>query len=100
MNPYASADDAPTDVLRLRKGISHKNAIGGIALRGEMGGKAVVIIDLNRTDKATLLCTFSSHNAALDHRAVVMFPTMWLAVVATPSAHQLLSSNTAECLAA
>jgi leucine dehydrogenase len=42
MRPYASMDDALTDVLRLSRGMSYKNALAGIKLGG---GKAVLIGD-------------------------------------------------------
>jgi leucine dehydrogenase len=40
MRPYASMDDAVTDVLRLSRGMSYKNALAGIKLGG---GKSVLI---------------------------------------------------------
>ncbi|MBI1330396.1 MAG: amino acid dehydrogenase [Alphaproteobacteria bacterium] len=40
--PYASGDDALTDVLRLSRGMSYKNAIANLPLGG---GKAVIIGD-------------------------------------------------------
>ncbi len=40
--PYASFDDAVTDVLRLSKGMTYKSALAGLALGG---GKAVIIGD-------------------------------------------------------
>jgi len=58
MHPYASTDDALTDVLRLSKGMSYKNAIAGLPLGG---GKSVIIADPKRTDKAELLRAFSHH---------------------------------------
>jgi leucine dehydrogenase len=42
MYPYASPDDALTDVLRLSRGMSYKNAIAGLPLGG---GKAVILGD-------------------------------------------------------
>src|SRR5580698_10830077 len=42
MYPYATADDALTDVLRLSRGMSYKNAIADLPLGG---GKAVIIGD-------------------------------------------------------
>ncbi len=47
MYPYANADDALTDVLRLSRGMSYKNAIADLLLGG---GKAVIIGD-PATDK-------------------------------------------------
>jgi leucine dehydrogenase len=40
--PYASEDDALTDVLRLSKGMTYKNALAGLPFGG---GKSVIIID-------------------------------------------------------
>ena len=48
MQPYASSEAAITDVLRLSKGMSYKNALAGIALGG---GKAVLFGD-PKTDKS------------------------------------------------
>src|SRR5579871_1876258 len=42
MYPYASGDAAMTDVLRLSRGMSYKNAIANLPLGG---GKAVIIGD-------------------------------------------------------
>ncbi|MBV9693652.1 MAG: Glu/Leu/Phe/Val dehydrogenase, partial [Alphaproteobacteria bacterium] len=42
MYPYAGSDDALTDVLRLSRGMSYKNAIADVGLGG---GKAVIIGD-------------------------------------------------------
>ena len=58
MHPYASADDALTDVLRLSKGMSYKNSVAGLPLGG---GKSVIIADPSRSDKADLLRAFSKH---------------------------------------
>lgn len=51
MYPYASDDDALTDVLRLSKGMSYKAACAGLDLGG---GKAVIIGD-PATDKSEAL---------------------------------------------
>ena len=40
--PYASYDDALFDVLRLSRGMSHKNAVAGLP---HGGGKGVIIAD-------------------------------------------------------
>ena len=58
MHPYASADDALTDVLRLSKGMSFKNSVAGLPLGG---GKSVIIADPSHSDKADLLRAFSKH---------------------------------------
>jgi len=48
MYPYATAEDAFRDVLRLSRGMSYKNAMAGLPLGG---GKAVIIGD-PKTDKS------------------------------------------------
>lgn len=58
MQPYATQDDALTDVLRLSKGMTFKNALAGLPLGG---GKSVIIADPRRPDKADLLRAFSRH---------------------------------------
>lgn len=58
MHPYASADEALTDVLRLSKGMSFKNSVAGLPLGG---GKSVIIADPSRADKPDLLRAFSKH---------------------------------------
>lgn len=65
MHPYATADDALTDVLRLSKGMSYKNAVAGLPLGG---GKSVIIADPARSDKADLLRAFSRHVQSLNGR--------------------------------
>lgn len=45
---YASEEDAITDVLRLARGMSYKNAFAGIPLGG---GKSIIIGDNRRTDR-------------------------------------------------
>jgi leucine dehydrogenase len=65
MYPYASADDALTDVLRLSRGMSYKNAVAGLPLGG---GKCVIIGDPARPDKADLLRAFSCRVQALGGR--------------------------------
>lgn len=56
MYPYASDDEALTDVLRLSKGMSYKNAVAGLPLGG---GKSVIIADPSHPNKADLLRAFS-----------------------------------------
>lgn len=51
MWPYDSEMDALNDVLRLSRGMSHKNAIAGLKL----GGGKAVIIGNSRTDKSETL---------------------------------------------
>ncbi|MDF0535447.1 Glu/Leu/Phe/Val dehydrogenase dimerization domain-containing protein [Shewanella sp. A32] len=49
---YHSDDEALTDVLRLSKGMTYKNALAGLAMGG---GKAVIIADPSRTDNREAL---------------------------------------------
>ena len=65
MHPYASEEDALTDVLRLSRGMSYKNAMANLPLGG---GKCVIIADPSRPDKAELLRAFSRHVQALGGR--------------------------------
>ncbi len=65
MYPYASTDEAMTDVLRLSRGMSYKNALAGLPLGG---GKCVIIADPARPDKAAVLRAFSRHVQALGGR--------------------------------
>jgi leucine dehydrogenase len=65
MHAYKSEDDALTDVLRLSRGMSYKNAMAGLPLGG---GKCVIIADPSRPDKADLLRAFSRHVQALGGR--------------------------------
>ncbi|WP_299356887.1 Glu/Leu/Phe/Val dehydrogenase dimerization domain-containing protein [uncultured Shimia sp.] len=65
MHAYASADEALTDVLRLSKGMSYKNAVAGLPLGG---GKSVIVADPSRPDKADLLRAFSKHVQCLNGR--------------------------------
>lgn len=65
MYPYPSVDDALTDVLRLSRGMSYKNAVAGLPLGG---GKSVIIADPSRPDKADLLRAFAKHVQTLGGR--------------------------------
>jgi leucine dehydrogenase len=65
MYPYASAEDALTDVLRLSRGMSYKNAVADLPLGG---GKSVIIADPSRPDKANLLRAFSQYVQSLGGR--------------------------------
>ena len=47
--PYASYDDALFDVLRLSRGMSHKNAVAGLP---HGGGKGVIIADPSQKTEA------------------------------------------------
>ena len=65
MFPYASADDALTDVLRLSRGMSFKNAAAGLPLGG---GKAVVIADPRSPHKHEQLRAFGEQIQSLGGR--------------------------------
>lgn len=58
MYPYPTTEDALTDVLRLSRGMTYKNALAGLKLGG---GKAVIIADSRSPDKARLLTAFARH---------------------------------------
>lgn len=58
--PYASTDDAVTDVLRLARGMTYKAAAAGLNLGG---GKSVIIGDNRREDRETL---FRAHGRFVD----------------------------------
>jgi leucine dehydrogenase len=55
MWPYASATEAVTDVLRLSRGMSYKNAMAGLPFGG---GKAVIIGDARTAKTPELLAAF------------------------------------------
>ncbi|MEM8974420.1 MAG: Glu/Leu/Phe/Val dehydrogenase dimerization domain-containing protein, partial [Pseudomonadota bacterium] len=65
MYPYASIEDAVTDVLRLSQGMSYKNALAGLKLGG---GKSVIIADSRDAQKPRLLSAFAKHVQALNGR--------------------------------
>ena len=65
MHPYASEQEALTDVLRLSRGMTYKNAGAGLPLGG---GKCVIIADPNDPKKPTLLRAFAHHVQALQGR--------------------------------
>ncbi len=52
---YSDDADALTDVLRLSRGMSYKNAMAGLPLGG---GKAVVLADSDKTKTPEMLATF------------------------------------------
>lgn len=58
MHPYETEHEALTDVLRLSKGMSYKNAVAGLPLGG---GKCVIVAPPDHHDKATLLRAFAGH---------------------------------------
>ena len=65
MHPYTSPAAALTDVLRLSKGMSYKNAVAGLPLGG---GKCVIISDPSTPAKPDLLRAFSKHVQSLAGR--------------------------------
>ena len=65
MYPYASEESALTDVLRLSRGMSFKNAVAGLPLGG---GKSVIIADPSRPGKTDLLRAFSNYVQQLNGR--------------------------------
>lgn len=65
MHPYASDEEALTDVLRLSKGMSYKNAVAGLPLGG---GKSVIIADPDDPNKPELLRAFAKHVQSLQGR--------------------------------
>ena len=66
MYPYASIDEALTDVLRLSKGMTYKNAaVAGLPLGG---GKCVIIADPDTASKPELLRAFAKHVQSLGGR--------------------------------
>lgn len=58
MWPYASVDDAVTDVLRLSQAMSYKNALADLPLGG---GKSVIIGDANKDKNEKLLAAFAQY---------------------------------------
>ncbi len=58
MYPYHSVDDAVSDVLRLSRGMTMKNAAAGLPLGG---GKCVIIADPASTYKEALLRSMAQH---------------------------------------
>lgn len=52
---YADPSQAVSDVLRLSRGMSYKNAMAGLPLGG---GKAVILADANRTKTPAMLAAF------------------------------------------
>ena len=65
MHPYATVADALTDVLRLSKGMTYKNAAAGLPLGG---GKCVIIADPDDPAKPELLRAFGKHVQTLNGR--------------------------------
>jgi leucine dehydrogenase len=65
--PYASSTEALTDVLRLSRGMSYKNAMADIAFGG---GKAVIIADAKRPKSPELMEAFGRFVDSLGGRYV------------------------------
>ena len=65
MYPYNSLEHALTDVLRLSRGMSYKNALAGLKLGG---GKAVIVADPHGPNKPKLLSAFAKHVQTLGGR--------------------------------
>lgn len=62
---YESEEEALSDVLRLSEGMTHKNALAGLAFGG---GKAVILGDARRDKSAALLQAFARHVQTLGGR--------------------------------
>ncbi len=67
MYPYASEEDALTDVLRLARGMTYKSAISNLNFGG---GKAVIIGDPRRIASETLFRTFGRFVDGLNGRYI------------------------------
>ncbi|WP_417472415.1 Glu/Leu/Phe/Val family dehydrogenase [Leisingera sp.] len=67
MRPYASEDEALTDVKRLSEGMTYKNAAAGLPLGG---GKAVIIGDPTAQKSPELLRAFARAINTLDGRYI------------------------------
>jgi len=65
--PYASADEALADVLRLSKAMAYKNALAGLDLGG---GKAVIIGDPAQMKNEALLRAYGRFVASLGGRYI------------------------------
>ncbi len=64
---YADPAGAMRDALRLSRGMSYKNAMAGLPMGG---GKAVVLLDANRTKTPAMLAAFGDAIEALGGRYV------------------------------
>jgi len=64
---YADPAGGLRDALRLSRGMSYKNAMAGLPMGG---GKAVVLLDANRTKTPTMLAAFGDAIDALSGRYV------------------------------
>ncbi|MEM7612383.1 MAG: Glu/Leu/Phe/Val dehydrogenase dimerization domain-containing protein [Pseudomonadota bacterium] len=85
---YADADAALTDVLRLSRGMSYKNALAGLPLGG---GKAVIMAPQDRQLRDDLLVSFGDFVEALDGSYItaedVGMSVAAMQTVATRTAH-------------
>ncbi|MFE6334349.1 Leu/Phe/Val dehydrogenase [Streptomyces sp. NPDC057798] len=66
-HPYATAEEAIADALRLSRGMTYKNALAGMNLGG---GKAVIIGDPERDKTEELLLAYGRCVAALEGRYI------------------------------
>jgi leucine dehydrogenase len=64
---YADKADAVTDVLRLSRGMSYKNAMAGLPMGG---GKAVILADANSTKTPEMIAAFGRAIESLGGRYV------------------------------
>ncbi|GAA0281275.1 amino acid dehydrogenase [Alteraurantiacibacter aestuarii] len=64
---YADPEDAMRDALRLSRGMSYKNAMAGLPMGG---GKAVILLDENRTKTPGMLAAFGDAVHALNGKYV------------------------------
>jgi leucine dehydrogenase len=67
MWPYASTDEAVTDVLRLSRGMSYKNALAGLPFGG---GKAVILGDSRKAKSAELFHAYGRFVDSLGGRYI------------------------------
>jgi leucine dehydrogenase len=67
MWPYASEEEAITDVLRLSKGMTYKNSVSGLNLGG---GKAVIIGDPKKDKSEALFRSYGSFLETLNGRYI------------------------------
>jgi leucine dehydrogenase len=67
MYPYASSDAAVTDVLRLSRGMSYKNAMADLPLGG---GKAVIIGDPAKDKNGSLFAAYANAVNAMGGRYI------------------------------
>lgn len=83
---YSSTDDALTDVLRLSKGMSYKNALAGLPLGG---GKSVIIGDPSVCKTPALLHAFGEAVERLNGRYITAEDSN-----STPSDMEIIAQST------